>query len=284
VVDAVTRDTHTCLDAETIAAFIDGRLTGGARERVVEHLADCADCYSIFSESVRATADQTMAAPVPARPWFRDPRLLGLAAAAALVVALVPAALQWQSSPQRHVRALVAAVGTERTFEPRLTGGFAYGPLKVTRGAAVEQSPEVRIAAANIDKAAAARRTPANLDAQGISFLVTGKPEEAIAALEEAAKLMPPNAQLLSDLSAAYLVRGESGRRSADFTTALGFADRAVKAEPLLAEAWFNRALAVTHLSTSTEEIRHAWEDYLRVDGGSPWAAEANDRLARLHR
>lgn len=38
---------------EDIAAFLDDRLVGEERERVVAHLADCPSCYELFSESVQ---------------------------------------------------------------------------------------------------------------------------------------------------------------------------------------------------------------------------------------
>ena len=38
---------------EQIAAFLDGRLAGEERERLSIHLADCEDCYELFSETAR---------------------------------------------------------------------------------------------------------------------------------------------------------------------------------------------------------------------------------------
>ena len=58
-------------------------------------------------------------------------------------------------------------------------------------------------------------------------------------------------------------------------------AERAVKADPALVEASFNRACALERLSLR-DEARRAWQDYLKVDGSSGWAAEARDRLKVL--
>jgi Flp pilus assembly protein TadD len=284
--DAMKRDMQTCPDPETLAAFIDGKLTGREREEVVAHLADCADCYFVFSELARVpVARDLTGARGFSRAWFTQPRVLwpsvaALATAAALAIAVGTGIVPLRSS-QAELQALVAAVGTERTFEPRLTGGFAYGPVKATRGTATEAPPEVRIAAAEIEKASSARRTPANLDALGIANLVVGKPAEAVTALESATRDEPNNAAYWSDLSAAYLVRASRSNQPDDFAKALTFADRAVKTDPRLAEAWFNRAVAVTHLS-SAAEARHAWEDFLRVDASSPWATEARAHLSSL--
>ncbi len=42
-----------CLEHEVLAAFIDRRLVGDEREDVIEHLADCDDCYELFTETLR---------------------------------------------------------------------------------------------------------------------------------------------------------------------------------------------------------------------------------------
>jgi len=286
VADAMKRDARVCPDPETIAAFIDGRLGGAERAQVIEHLADCADCYFVFSESVRSTGAQTTAEPLhPVRPWFRNNRILGLAAAAALVVAVIPAYMRSRSSSaQQELQALVAAVGTDRTVEPRLTGGFAYGPLRgALRGEAstAPLSPDVRIAAAEIEKAATSSRTPEALRALGISYLVTGDIARAVQTLEEATSGASPDARALTDLSAAYLVRGARMNQPQDFAKARTMADRAVKLNPGLAEAWFNRADAMESLRLSIE-ARDAWREYLKVDAVSDWANEARQRLQRL--
>jgi tetratricopeptide (TPR) repeat protein len=284
------RDTRTCLDPETIAAFIDGKLTGPARERVVEHLADCADCYFIFSESARAAAasdgegaDEGRRFPVI--EWLKRPKVwssvAGLAAAAAFVLAAIG---PWRPSQPPELRSLVAAVGTARTFEPRLTGGFAYGPVSVVRsGSGVPNvSPDVELAAASIEKEALAHRTPDTVHALGISYLVLGDITRAVPALEEAADRSGADGRTLSDLSAAYLVRAGRSGQAQDVAKALALADRAVKANPKLAEAWFNRAYAMERMLLRAEALE-AWQDYLKIDRDSPWAAEANAHIRSLN-
>ena len=70
-------------------------------------------------------------------------------------------------------------------------------------------------------------------------------------------------------------------QHSQDFARALSVADRAVKAEPTLAEARFNRALALEHLSLA-EQARVEWEEYLKVDSESGWSGEARNHVATL--
>lgn len=44
---------ETCPSLEDLAAFLDGRLSGYERNRVVTHLADCPRCYEVFAEAAR---------------------------------------------------------------------------------------------------------------------------------------------------------------------------------------------------------------------------------------
>lgn len=74
-------------DPEVLAAFIDGRLRGDERRAVVEHLDRCADCYEVFSETVRFQGEDE-----PRGRGIRPPRFAGrpwLWAAAAAAVAFV---------------------------------------------------------------------------------------------------------------------------------------------------------------------------------------------------
>ena len=289
--DPMRRDARRCPDSETLAAFIDGKLTGPERERVVEHLADCADCYFVFSESTRAAADADAAGADDRsrfrviRAWFGRPRVVwpsvALAAAAALLIA---SRLPLGSSTPAGLVELVAAVGTERTVEPRLSGGFAYGPLKATRGAGTEASPEVRLAAAKLEQALSERRTAANLDAVGVAHLVTRRPADAVTALVIATRDRPNEARYLSDLAAAYLSRAQSTRAPDDLTSALDAADRATRLAPKMPEAWFNRALAIEQIPAMRDQAKAAWDDYLTIDSQSPWAEEAKQHIARLSR
>jgi tetratricopeptide (TPR) repeat protein len=286
--------TGACPDPETLAGYLDGRLSGSDRDRVVAHLADCEDCYFVFAESVRTLA---VAPPVSraAHMWRTAASAPAWGKAAAAVASLAAAAmLTFAVQPQiasrwwpggSDVADLVTAVGTARTFEPRLTGGFAYGQvrgaLRAGDSSVVVVSPDVRIAAARIEKAAIARPTPQMLHSVGIASLVVGDVARAVSVLEQAADQAPPEAPTLTDLSAAYLTRAARNRDRSDLLKALALADRAIKSDPQMVEALFNRALALERLSL-VREARDAWRDYLKIDGGSGWAGEARSHLRAL--
>src|SRR5215472_1901831 len=107
----------------------------------------------------------------------------------------------------------------------------------------------------------------------GIAYLVTGDVDRSLPALEEAADRLPADAVVLSDLGAGYLVRAARHDQPQDFVKALAMADRAVKLDPDLPEAWFNRGYALERLSL-IDEARRAWQDYLKIDNTSGWASE----------
>ncbi len=294
--EAMKRDAGECPDLETIAAYLDGRLEGSERTRITAHLATCEECYFVFSEAAQTHLTKKAVEPRPVRlgwrAWLGRPIVLWpsistalLATVAVLLLVLTDGIGQWRWRESSELQALVVAVGANRTIEPRLTGGFTYGPLRGAMRAGeplpTAVSVDVRIAAAQIEKRATERRTPQTLKALGVAYLVMGDVNHAVPVLEEAADHTNPDAQVLSDLSAAYLVRARRNNEPQDFAKALTMADRAVKADPHLAEAWFNRADALQHLALQNE-ARDAWRDYLKVDARSPWAEEARSRLKAI--
>ena len=80
--------TESCLDAEVLAAWVDGGLSGAALEMAQSHVADCARCQSLIGALARTNAAVPLPAPVRAvRRWL--PWLVPLTAAAAVVTVWV---------------------------------------------------------------------------------------------------------------------------------------------------------------------------------------------------
>jgi tetratricopeptide (TPR) repeat protein len=301
MVPGMTRhDASACPDPEMIAAYLDHRLSGPEGARVAQHLASCEDCYFVFTESaqmpVPAAARRELEAKLrgPA-PWWRSRQAIwtagtGLAAAASLVVAVGTGLRPWRPADPPELRALVVAVGPERLIEARLTGGFAHGPLRgpVRSGdpSAPSVPPDVRIAAAQIEKIATAHPSASTLRMLGLADLVTGEIERAVPILEEAAGMAGAEARTFSDLAAAYLARAARTADRQDLMKALAAAERALGSDPRLAEAWFNRAVALERLSNQQARdarlARDAWLEYLKVDATSVWASEARSHASAL--
>jgi len=105
--------------------------------------------------------------------------------------------------------------------------------------------------------------------------------KKAIVTLEDAAT-RTNSAREASDLAAAYLVRGVRENRPQDVSRALALASLALQRDASAREALFNRALALDRLSMF-DAARQAWQEYLKVDDESGWAAEARIHLQRLN-
>ena len=284
--EAEIRGTDGCPDPETLATFLDGRLGGGERDGVAAHLTTCESCYVVVVAASQSKPSLVeLSAP---RPWYRSRKVIwtiatGLATAATLAIAVQLGVMPVQTAPPSELQDLVAAVGTERRIEPRLTGGFAYAPIQTfrSRPASTSPSPDVRIAVSRIEKKTAIEDTSLALHLRGVATLLAGNVDMAIVFLEQAVGRDPSNARIQSDLATAYLVRAKRAGEAGDVSRALATANRAVDADRTLAEARFNRAYALELLGM-TEEARDAWQSYLTIDDRSGWADEARARVREL--
>jgi len=115
-------ETPDCPDELTLATFVEGRLRGGLRTSVVAHLLTCARCRSVVKAATRVIEEPGMTTPVPARPSRRWALPVGLAAAAALVLLLLP---RGDDSPSTGLR------------EPTLTSTIAPIPIAPAPGETV---------------------------------------------------------------------------------------------------------------------------------------------------
>jgi len=168
-------------EAERLGEYADDLLNGGLRAEVEQHLADCAECRAAvletteFLHSTNATADPaTKVVPFLSRRRLTG-IVAGLAAAAALVLAVRAAQPEWFFGPRDgrpELQELIAAVANEptRLAEGRLSGGFKYAPPPVpTRGAGeANVATRVRIAAAKLEQEARERSTPRTRAALGV--------------------------------------------------------------------------------------------------------------------
>jgi tetratricopeptide (TPR) repeat protein len=284
---AMKNGVDACPDLETLAAYLEGRLTEQQRLHIAEHLASCETCYFVFTEAAQ-TRIASMPQPEPVLAPVRWSRILpasaaGLAVAAALILAVRLGIFPSQSTDSTEMRALVRAVGTDRAIAGRMTGGFQYGPLRsATRGETISAaSPDVRIAAAEVEKATANASTPEALRERGVAELVVGDLDRSIAALEQAADRRPSDPRIQSDLAAAYLQRASRTSNADDASRALAAANRAITTNRTHLEALFNRAVALDRLGMIAD-ARSAWQAYLTIDDRSGWADEARVHLRDL--
>jgi CHAT domain-containing protein/tetratricopeptide (TPR) repeat protein len=277
-----------CPDDEMIASFVDGRLDGAEREHVADHVSRCDACYTLVRETALVLAEiDPPAAAVPVTATRPRPLRWVAPLAAALAMAIAGGVVArnqgvFLSAGERAKRPLVQAVGERRLFEPRLTGGFRYGPLQsAKRGPAAPDRWGVTASAGQVWEAARRDPTPENRSAAAAALLLERDASGAIRTLEELALQDPRSAEVASDLAAAYLVRAAQGDSAADWSEALEAAERALELHPGLSEALYNKGLALEGLGQRALALAH-WKAALDKDASSPWYDDIRERVRRL--
>ena len=273
----------SCPDAETLAAFVEGKLKRQELAAVLAHLDRCPDCRDFMRAANEEVGE---AAPGLARSAARF-RWWAVAAAVLVALVSIPAFRNFRG-PSRAPsvdRLVELAPRSVRVLEPRLSGGFAWAPY---RGPVRSSQPNVdskRLQLTGVagDLVERADREPSagtQRDA-GVALVLIDEPQQAVDRLRDATARAPNDAKAWSDLAAAqYAMAVQLGRPSV-YPEALSAADRALRINGNLAEALFNRALILERLGL-TRDARAGWQRYLEVDAASRWAEEARTRLSQL--
>lgn len=150
------REIEPHFDPEVIAALIDGRLTGEAREQAIHQLAESEAAFEAFAEALRSRAGAHATAPTPV-PFVRRRRIPAVRplAAAAVVLLLVGGSISVylirQDGGSAPAARLVAAV-IDRN--PVLAEGWSQRGWSVTRGGPsrlVEPSLAFRLGVRTVD-------------------------------------------------------------------------------------------------------------------------------------
>jgi hypothetical protein len=267
-----------CPDADTLAAFAEGKLRRHEMPAILAHLDTCERCMAAIeavNEDLETAEPQLQ--PESSNRWW-------IAAAAALIVGLLAVPLARERFAPSPIDELVAlAPRSARLVEPRLTGGFAWAAFAgAERGSDTVDAERMKLsgAAGELVQRADRERDADAQHAAGVALVLADAPAAAIARLEQATAASN-DAQTWSDLAAArYAAASQLGRASL-YPAALAAADAALRVNAKLPEALFNRALILERLGL-TDEARRAWQRYLEVDPASQWAQEARARLAEL--
>lgn len=247
------RESTACPAPEVLAAFVDGRLTGDARRRVAAHLDACADCYELFSETVRFQGEEEPRGRVVTSDRFgsRQWHWPAVAAAAVLILLVLVAVPVLRMDPERPVVAtlpggaaalsageLVAAieVADEEALAralrvPEPGGAFGFAPARMDAETAAFRAGvwlvAVRAAARAGDAEAAQvalRELATALEAteraddleKPLASAAQAAREERLGELEEAAtRLEARAAELLEPLPLSLGAWAEAGRLAA---------------------------------------------------------------------
>lgn len=291
------------IDPEMLAAYIDNRLPPEQRAAVEAQLATDPESLALLVDTLEALDDDEVKAlevkepskqPIPfaskaPKSRFRALMIGGgaLAAAAAIVlVVMQPSFLRRYvgSDVDSRFERLVAAVGEERYFEARISGGFSYGPLRpVTRGTPLSsQNLELLAEAGRLQRLSQTEPSAQNLHAWGVAQVLLGDLDNAIASLESASQIDAGDTRVLSDLSAAYLTRATQNNRADDFPRALETAAKAIRiATNPDPELLFNRALAAEALNLRGQATVF-WNEYLAAEPNDDWRRVAQEHLKTL--
>lgn len=276
------RESMACPDPETLAAFAEGKLSGAELEMTAEHLRNCRDCRRTVAEAVRLEP-LSSGLEAPRRSW-RLP--VWFAAAAAL--AGVGYVSFWAVRSYRAnapMRALIEASPMDgRYVEARVSGGFPWAPLRpVTRGTEPPPPSQMKLvgAAGQVIEQTEGDPSERARHAAAIARLLTGSAGPAATELTILVNATR-EAVVWSDLAAACYTEAVHGENEKPkLAQALAAADAALRIDPKLPEALFNRALILEHLGLR-DAARAAWQQYLAVDADSPWAREAEKHLRAL--
>lgn len=180
------------------------------------------------------------------------------------------------------------AAGSVRVTEPGLSGFDVWHPCVSENplpGAVMKRSrcgPQtVPPDLVSIEGGGCDRRMRTMTDAVRVLAYVPDCTDAAVAKLEALANVRH-DAEILSNLSAAYYLRAQRKDRPSDLVRALDAADAAVALAPGSTQANFNRALSEEALGFSSDSIR-SW-DVVRRGAASGWSREAADHSSRLTR
>lgn len=297
-----------CPSPQMLAEYLDGKLDATQRGRIEDHISRCEDCYFVVKETTVTLAEIGVEAPglggadAPGRGALavgspRHRRLLAIRSvlpiAAMLIVALGSLAPWRQAHPtdaySDAVKPLVEAVGSRRLFEPRLSGGFRFGPLLEPRRG-LERSPGIWAiweASERLKKSIGAPRSTIDRGALAAAQLLLGEADEAVLVLQ-AAVAGPSDSQadralVLADLAAAYLVRATSKGTGADDLLAVETSRQALVIDPTRTEALYNLAIALERVGRGAEALE-AWDRAIASERDPGWREEARRRRSALSR
>jgi CHAT domain-containing protein len=195
---------------------------------------------------------------------------IAIAAIATLSIVL---AIGWRFKGVLAIRSLSTASGfiSQREIEARLAD-FPYARLKLDK-------TDLRLRRVTAKLLVLLPHSVDTLHARALAELLEGHSTAAIELLK-AATQNENDAAIWNDLAAAHCEEGRKQNAPEEYAAALAAANRALKLDPQLPEAAFNRALALERLGLESS-ARRAYTQYFSTESND-WAGEARRRTLAL--
>jgi CHAT domain-containing protein len=277
----------SCPDPEDLGAYVEGTLDEGTMSEITSHIATCNDCLDAVSSTIRFRREEGLDRQTTGG-WARSAFWFAAAAAIVGIVGLGSFRYLLRNSHNSALESLADATPHDyRVVEPRLTG-FRWAALRRYRGVGNESLSNADPAylklagvAGTVLEHASGDSTAPSAQAAGVAKLLLRDPAGAVEWLETASRRSPTDAHVWSDLAGARFARAVQEQRPSGLPLALEAADRALKLDPHLVDARFNRALVLEQFGLR-DEAAAAWRAYLEVDPNSGWAGEARQHLEQL--
>jgi hypothetical protein len=264
-------------DAEVLAAFVDGQLDHEQLEAVTTHLATCEECRGVIGEAGAFQMEEEAQ---------RNSRRTWLAVAAAVVVAVVaiPFGRPYvrgylhQQKIKNSVQSLFAAESqTERNVEARFSDQYTYAKLhRTTRGE--EDIPiEIQAAAEDVLAVTEGDQSPTALRAQALAHAALKRQPSLVLDGVKQIPIQSRDSHLWNDIAAANYGAAVRDDKPQLLKPALDAADEALRRQPKMPEALFNRALILQKMNDP--RAVGAAKDYLAIDHDSDWAREIQAKM-----
>jgi CHAT domain-containing protein/tetratricopeptide (TPR) repeat protein len=280
-------DCNSVEEQDLVSQYVGQKLSPEEAEAFEEHYFGCDRCWAevqAATEVRAALAPEVTAAKVTPFPASKTNwRLLAIAASVAIAV-LAGLLVVRRGAGKTSVETVVAAAGSRRTTEARLTGGFPHAEVEaVTRGDRGPAKPwRLQKALEDAQRQVESKPSAEAWRAVGVAELLLGDDhDQAVNTLKKAAEKYPNDAQIQSDLAAAYFARFEALGQDTDLENSYEAAAQAVKIAPKLPEARFNKALILERLGHRSDAAKE-WNQYLTLERDKGWAGEAEQHARKL--
>jgi len=142
------------IDLDLIAAFLDNRLAPAERQRALRVLAQSDAAFEVFADALRVQAGEAATNVVPIRQPSRWKKFIPIAAAAVLLIAILPVLRSRQSPVSTPSATAIVAQLAPQTGGFRTAGGWEQRDWSVMRGgpsALAESARDFRLGVRAVD-------------------------------------------------------------------------------------------------------------------------------------